>query len=84
MIRPDTIILQPKGTVHINPVFVNMPEEALTYTVLEPEGGQVENNGVYTAPAQEGVYEVRVACVDNPDIFAHAFIIVSQKKADEK
>ena len=84
MIRPDTIILQPKGTVHINPVFVNMPEEALTYTVLEPEGGQVENNGVYTAPAQEGVYEVRVACVDNPDIFTHAFMIVSQKKADER
>lgn len=84
MIRPDTMILPPKGSVHINPVFVNMPEEALTYTVLEPEGGQVENNGVYTAPAQEGVYEVRVSCVNNANIYAHAFMIVSQKKADER
>jgi len=83
MIQPDTIVLPPKGSVHINPVFINMPEEALSYTLLDPEGGKVDNNGVYTAPAQEGVYEVKVAALSNPDIFTHAFIIVSQKKIDE-
>ena len=83
MIQPDTIVLPPKGSVHINPVFINMPEEALSYTLLDPEGGKVDNNGVYTAPAQEGVYEIKVTALSNPDIFTHAFIIVSQKKVEE-
>lgn len=81
MIQPDTILLSPKEVAHINPVFINMPEEALTFTLLDPNGGKVDKNGVYTAPAQEGVYEVKAACISDPDIFTHAFIIVSQKKS---
>lgn len=83
MLQPDTIVLSPKGSAHINPVFINMPEEALSYTLLDPEGGKVDNNGVYTAPAQEGVYEVKVAALSNPEIYTHAFMIVSQKKTEE-
>lgn len=48
MIQPDTMVLSPKSSVHINPVFINMPEETLTYTLLDPEGGKIDNNGVYT------------------------------------
>lgn len=84
MIQPDTIVLPPKATVHINPVFVNMSEEPLVYSLLDPEGGKVDNNGMYTAPAQEGVYEVKVACIGNPEIYTHAFMIVSQKKSEEE
>lgn len=80
MMQPDTIVLAPKEVAHINPVFINMPEEALSYTLIDPEGGKVDHNGVYTAPAQEGVYEVKAACISNPEIFTHAFMIVSQKR----
>ena len=67
----------------MKPVFINMKETALSYTLLDPEGGKIDNNGVYTAPAQEGVYEVKVEVIGEPEIFTHAFVIVSQKKADE-
>ena len=83
MVQPDTIVLSPKGSVHINPVFINMPEETLTYTLLDPEGGKIDNNGVYTAPAQEGVYEIKVEALAHPEVFTHAFMIVSQKKTEE-
>ena len=84
MVQPDTIVVEPKGTAHINTVFINMPEEALSYTLLDTEGGKIENNGMYTAPAQEGVYEIRIACISNPDIFTQAFAIVTQKGGDKK
>lgn len=83
MIQPDTMVLPPKGSIHMKPVFINMKETALSYTLLDPEGGKIDNNGVYTAPAQEGVYEVKVEAIGEPEIFTHAFVIVSQKKADE-
>lgn len=83
MVQPDTIVIPPKGTVHISPVFINMQEEALVYELLDPEGGKVDNNGMYTAPAQEGVYEIKVSVLGKPDIFTHAFAIVSQRKTEE-
>ena len=83
MVQPDTIVIPPKGTVHISPVFINMPEEALVYTLLDPEGGKIDNNGIYSAPAQEGVYEIKVSVLGKPEIYTHAFAIVSQRKTEE-
>lgn len=83
MVQPDTIVIQPKGTVHISPVFINMPEEALVYTLLDPEGGKIDNNGIYSAPAQEGVYEIKVSVLAKPEIYTHAFVIVSLRKNEE-
>lgn len=82
LIKPDTFVLQPKGTAHITPVFVGMPSEACTFSLVDSEGGSVDNNGVYTAPTREGVFEIRVQAMSDPTIFAHAFAIVSQKKKE--
>ncbi|MDL2232099.1 hypothetical protein LJC63_00775 [Ruminococcaceae bacterium OttesenSCG-928-L11] len=84
LINPDTIIVAPKATAHISPVFINMPSEACNYEVLDPDGGTVDNNGIYTAPARDGVYEVKVSAISNAAIYAHAFVIVTQKKREEK
>lgn len=82
LLNPDTIVLAPKATAHLSPIFVNMPSEACTFRVMDPEGGTVDQNGLYTAPAKEGAYEVRVEAVSNPKLFTHAFMIVSQKKKE--
>ncbi|HPD88954.1 MAG TPA: hypothetical protein PLU75_05730 [Oscillospiraceae bacterium] len=82
MIHPDTFVLPPKATAHISPVFINMPTEACNYKVLDAEGGSIDNNGVYTAPSKEGVYEIRVEALSDPSIYTHAFAIVSQKKRE--
>ena len=47
------------------------------------KGGKIDNNGIYTAPAQEGVYEIKVSVLAKPEIYAHAFVIVSQRKNEE-
>ena len=83
LVQPDTFVIPPKGSFHISPVFINMPEEALVYTLLDPEGGKIDNNGIYSAPAQEGVYEIKVSVLGKPEIYTHAFAIVSQRKTEE-
>lgn len=80
IISPDTITTTPKGIVQIQPKFVNMPYEACSYEVLDQAGGKIDNNGIYTAPTAEGVYEVKVSCISTPEIYAHAYIIVSAQK----
>lgn len=83
LVNPDTIVLQPKATAHISPVFINMPSEACNFSIRDPEGGSIDNNGTYTAPAREGVYEIRVEAVSDPTVCAYAFAIVSQKKKEQ-
>jgi hypothetical protein len=82
LINPDTVVVPPKGTARISPVFINMPTEACTFKLVEAEDGQIDNNGVYTAPAKEGVYEIRVETISDPSVYAHAFAIVTHKKKD--
>jgi hypothetical protein len=82
LINPDTIVVPPKGTAHISPVFINMPTEACNFKLVDAEGGQIDNNGVYTAPAKEGVYEIRVEAISDPSVYAHAFAIVTHKKKE--
>lgn len=77
VIAPDTFTTAPRGVIQIVPRFVNMPEQACSYEVLDAAGGKIDNNGIYTAPSAEGVYEVKVSCISAPEIFAHAYIIVS-------
>lgn len=83
LINPDTIVLPPKGTAHVSPVFINMPTEACNFKLIDPDGGSIDNNGVYTAPAKEGVYEIRVEAISDPAVYTHAFAIVTQKKKSE-
>lgn len=80
ILSPDTFTTTPKGIVQIEPKFVNMPAEACNYEVLDQAGGKVDNNGIYTAPTAEGVYEVKVSSIRTPEIFAHAYIIVATEK----
>lgn len=80
VLSPDTITTTPKGVVQIQPQFVNMPAEPCSYEVLDITGGKIDHNGIYTAPTAEGVYEIKVSCISAPEIFAHAYIIVSAQK----
>jgi hypothetical protein len=44
---------------------------------VDEDGGDVDNNGVYTAPAKEGVYEIRVSAISDPSVYACAFAMVT-------
>ena len=35
-------------------------------------------DGVYTAPAREGVYEIHIACTDDPLISTYAYAVVKK------
>ncbi len=83
IVNPDTIVVQPKGTAHITPIFMGFPAEACRYSLVDAEGGSIDNNGLYTASAKEGVYEIRIEAISDPTVFTHAFAIVTQMKKEE-
>jgi hypothetical protein len=83
LLNPDTIVVPPKGSAAFTPVFIGMEQEACRFTMVDKQGGSITNNGVYTAPAKEGVYEIRVEAVSDASVAASAFAVVSADRQDE-
>jgi hypothetical protein len=66
----------------------NMDKVSVTYELTETGSGEITADGIYTAPAKPGVYEIRIYCTDMPVVCTYAYAIVEKKgsgdPADEK
>jgi hypothetical protein len=54
----------------------------VTYELTENGSGEITSDGIYTAPAKPGVYEIRIYCTDMPVITTYAYAIVEKKAAE--
>lgn len=82
-----TIVLGTKESYFFQVKFNNMNACSVSYELSEGSGGEISPDGVYTAPAKEGVYEIKIFCTDNPLICTYVYAIVKKKaaeKADEE
>ena len=75
---PPTIVMGTRDSHYFNVRFHNMEPCTLTYTLTEKGSGEITTDGVYTAPAREGVYEIRIACTDDPMISTYAYAVVKK------
>lgn len=80
---PPTIVMGTRDSRYFNVRFHNMEPCTLTYTLTEKGSGEITTDGVYTAPAREGVYEIRIACTDDPMISTYAYAVVKKNNEDE-
>lgn len=77
-VRTPTIRLKTKADYHLDVVFRNMKPCRLVYELTENGSGEVTQDGIYTAPTAEGVYEIHIYCADIPQIATYAYAIVSR------
>ena len=75
---PPPIGMGTRDSHYFNVRFHNMEPGTLTDTLTEKGSGEIRTDGVYTAPAREGVYEIRIACTDDPMISTYAYAVVKK------
>ena len=73
-----TVRLKAKESYYFNVNFNNMDACRLSYELTEPDSGEIGADGLYTAPAKEGVYEIFIYCTDMPKISTYAYAVVSK------
>jgi len=78
-----TVVLGTRESHYFNVRFKNMEPCTLIYELTEKDSGTITSDGVYTAPAKEGVYEIRISCADMPLICTYAYAIVKKKEAEQ-
>ena len=62
----------------------NMDKCSVTYELTEAGSGSITADGIYTAPAKPGVYEIRIYCTDMPVICTYAYAIVEKSGFEDK
>ena len=74
-----TVVLGTRDSYYFNVKFQNMETCSIVYELTEANSGEITAEGVYTAPAKEGVSEIRISCADMPMISTYAYAIVKKK-----
>lgn len=74
-----TVVLATRESHYFNVRFRNMEPCTLTYELTEKDSGEITPDGIYTAPAKEGVYEIRISCADMPLISTYAYAVVKKR-----
>lgn len=74
-----TVVLGARESYYFEVKCKNMDSYTIGYELTEPGSGEITAEGVYTAPGKEGVYEIRIYCVDMPVICTYAYAIVKKK-----
>ena len=82
-VSTPTVIMGTKESHFFSVRFNNMKATGITYELTSPGSGEISSDGVYTAPANEGVYEIRIYCTEMPVICTYAYAIVRKKMIGE-
>lgn len=74
-----TAVIGARENYYFGVKFHNMEQCSVCYEVTEEGGGSISADGVYTAPSKEGVYEIRIYCMDRPFVSTYAYAVVKRK-----
>ena len=74
-----TVVLGTRDSHYFGVKFHDMDKCSIGYEVTEEDGGQISVDGVYTAPNKEGVFEIKIYCIDRPFLCTYAYAIVKKK-----
>ena len=76
-----TVVMGTRESHYFHVNYNHMDSCSVAYELTEPGSGEITSDGVYTAPAKEGVYEIRIYCIDMPVICTYAYAIVKKKES---
>ncbi len=77
VISPPTAQVEPMGQFRFSAEIEGASSQEIRWFMAEEGSGTIDNNGLYTAPSKEGVYEVRAQSVKYERKSASAYIVVS-------
>ncbi len=78
-IEPNTVNVAPREKYKFEAVVLGTDTQECRWSVTDKNGGQIDFNGVYEAPTQEGVYEIVAESVKYPNKKATAYVVVKKK-----
>ena len=80
VVETPSLVVAPGEQCFFNVHYNNMEPCKLGYELTQRGTGYISEEGVYTAPDRDGVYEIRIYSVNDPAISTYAYAIVKRKE----
>ncbi len=80
VVETPSLVVSPGEECFFNVHYNNMEPCRLGYELTQRGTGYISEEGVYTAPEREGVYEIRIYSLSDPSISTYAYAIVKRKE----
>ncbi len=77
VITPNTVRIKPLEQVRFEAHIEGAISQEVRWGMAENNTGTIDNNGLYTAPAKEGVYEIKAYSVKFENKSDSAYVVVS-------
>lgn len=77
VITPNTTRVKPLESVRFEAHIEGSNSQEIRWSMAENNTGTIDNNGLYSAPAKEGVYEIKAHSVKFSDKSDSAYVVVS-------
>ncbi len=78
-LKPDVCELKVRQVHYFQALFENVTDQRVLWNVVEPQGGEIDENGMYTAPNTVGVYEITAQSVACPELKASTYVVVREE-----
>lgn len=77
-VTPDIQKLRPLERVRFTAEVDGTEDKTVSWSVNDPEGGSIDDNGLYQAPSEEGTYEVIARSNADGETRTSAFVLVEE------
>ncbi len=78
-IQPDMANVLVRENYYFEALLQGVSDSRVFWSVKEAEGGSIDENGMYTAPNQPGVYEIIAKSMDEENLTASTYVVVREK-----
>jgi hypothetical protein len=77
-LEPGSARVAPGGGVTFTARLKGLPKGAVRWGVQEPGGGEITEEGRYTAPSRHGTYHVTAVFAADPSVYSQATVTVGE------
>jgi hypothetical protein len=77
IIKPNTARVKPLGRIRFKAEIKGSNDQRIRWEMAEENTGNIDSNGLYIAPATEGVYEIKAQSVKVSELHASCYAVVS-------
>lgn len=77
VVSPDSITIKPLDQIRFSAKIIGAEDQRISWSLGKNNPGKIDANGLYTAPATEGIFEIIAQAVNFADLHASAYVVVT-------
>ena len=80
IVSPDSATIQPLEQIRFSAKIIGVEDQRVSWNLGKFNPGKIDSNGLYTAPASEGIFEIVAQSVNFESLKASAYVVVTTDK----